>query len=445
VLGDFAPNPNEAFEAAVRAYDLSTVLADCAKTESAKTAILDLHRAEIVKPNGLWWVAWDRLVAAKRKDVTEEDLAILVGDLEALLTRYGDATDPGAFNPHLTQAAANRLINHYTRKQLPDEAKRIHLKVAQVFESFAVLADPMVGSTVLQTAVNAYRKAGNREEGDRVRVLMQEKIREANSQMKQIGTEVEVPFDEMERFLASIIAEDVGRTFARIASNFLQRRAGTEKFLADMTRAAPLTSMLSQQIVAEDHVVGVIGSIDADPSGRLVRQASDLYRMNGMFLHFALERAIEAHSILPEHWVAFANRQGLFNDVTLLLEGVHAWYARDFVKAVHVIVPQIEVGLRAIFGMLGHPTTKPDRMAGDVASVVNMGDVLYNEDIEAELGPDLTLHFKALFADPRGWNIRNRLAHGLLGPLDIDEQMAQAVIHTLLVLGAWREFAEHRR
>ena len=45
---------------------------------------------------------------------------------------------------------------------------------------------------------------------------------------------------------------------------------------------------------------------------------------------------------------------------------------------------------------------------------INMGDILYSQDIFEALGPDLTLHFVALYADPRGLNLRNELAHGLM-------------------------------
>jgi len=43
-----------------------------------------------------------------------------------------------------------------------------------------------------------------------------------------------------------------------------------------------------------------------------------------------------------------------------------------------------------------------------------MGDMLYAKDVKEALGDDLTIHFMALYADPRGFNLRNDLAHGLL-------------------------------
>jgi len=60
------------------------------------------------------------------------------------------------------------------------------------------------------------------------------------------------------------------------------------------------------------------------------------------------------------------------------------------------------------------------------------------------LGDDLALYLSALYADPRGHNLRNQLAHGLLDTEDMAESIANLLIHTLLVLGVWKELATSR-
>ena len=70
-----------------------------------------------------------------------------------------------------------------------------------------------------------------------------------------------------------------------------------------------------------------------------------------------------------------------------------------------------------------------------------MGD--YSEELSLALGPDLSLYFLALYADSRGMNLRNRVAHGQLE--SVTGSLVQLVIHTLLVFGVWKELAERRR
>ena len=74
-----------------------------------------------------------------------------------------------------------------------------------------------------------------------------------------------------------------------------------------------------------------------------------------------------------------------------------------------------------------------------------MGDMLHAPAIIEALGPDTALHLQTLYTDPRGFNLRNDLAHGLLAADRMSLSVASRVLHTLLVLGIWRELANSRR
>ncbi len=76
---------------------------------------------------------------------------------------------------------------------------------------------------------------------------------------------------------------------------------------------------------------------------------------------------------------------------------------------------------------------------------LTMGDILYSDELREALGPDLTLYFLALYADPRGKNLRNQVAHGLIKSIEVSDHLVRLLIHTLLVFGVWKELAEKRR
>jgi lysyl-tRNA synthetase class 1 len=215
--------------------------------------------------------------------------------------------------------------------------------------------------------------------------------------------------------------------------------------LQKTTAQTPLTALLPQVVLADDHVAAKIGSVEDDPIGRLLQQAVIRVNVSSIWLHEALVRAIKVHNAIPEHFVDWSNRLALFDDVTILLDGVEAWYAGDLVKTVHVLAPQVERGVRAIAGQLHKPVTKAKAHSTitDVGVSIGMGDVLYS--ITDALGPDLSLYFLSIYADPRGLNVRNLVAHGLIKPESISQHVADFPIHTLLVFGVWKKLAEKRR
>lgn len=91
----------------------------------------------------------------------------------------------------------------------------------------------------------------------------------------------------------------------------------------------------------------------------------------------------------------------------------------------------------------------PGDLAGVVADLEGLllrfgdtpGDILYSPDYVRALGEggaDLAVHFAALFADPRGSNIRNQIAHGLVSHGTVTEGLVLWIVHSLLVIGAWQ-------
>jgi lysyl-tRNA synthetase, class I len=391
----------EQFSVAIRALDLAIQVGDISRIDRARYALIDLHREALAKEHGLWWRAFDRLIADRRTRTLPEELDPLVADLETLLARFSDTANPSRFNPHAAEQVAKRLQRHYSRRQSPSEAKRVHGIIGRTFEHFAGLGDAMLASTVLQTSVNAYRQAGLADDAERARILMQEKIGQMRGEMKRFETALEVPREDVEKFLAAIVTDQVGSTFARIASNFVPHRNALEMQVKDTLKHAPLMARIGQEIVSDDRVVAKVGSVEDDLHGRIIQHAFTLSGLETFWLAQALGCARKRHDLFPEHIVAWANGSKLFSDVSLLLEGVDAWFDGDIVKAVHVLVPQVELALRKIVEQLGKPTTKPHPGIPGASVVVGMGDMLYGETAVTEaLGPDLVLYFLVRYADP---------------------------------------------
>jgi lysyl-tRNA synthetase class 1 len=441
---ELKPELGDQLRAAIRALDLAILIHDRARTDQCRRRMLELHRESLDKKRP-WWMAFDRLMEDKNAGLTEAEKDELVAGLEQLLVYFSDSSKPDAFDPHGVQSIAERLNKHYRRCDRLNECKRLHEATARAFEHAASLGTAMLASTFLQTAVNEYHLAGLQDEGARTRILMQEKIAQSRNEMGKFETSFEISHDDMETFLKGVICEDIGNTFVRIAVDFLPNRKEIHEQLKKSAEDAPLQAMMPFTIMDGNQVVATIGSLEDDPVGRIVHQTSMNFGFGDLWLWKALDRSIETFSLQPEHFVSWANRLELFEDVSLLIHGVGAWYSGDFVKATHVLIPQTESGLRSIVGKLGRPVTKRHQTLPNVSVVLGMGDMLNSKEISEALGSDLTLYFCALYADPRGRNLRNDLAHGKFAPSQASETTVRWLLHTLLVFGIWDKLAEHRR
>jgi hypothetical protein len=433
------------YQAAIRALDLALVVNDNVRRDRGRESLLQLHREAMAAERGLWWMACDRLLNDKRAAVTDAEREQLLADLEFLMARFSNAADAAVFDPHATEAVAKRLLRYHNRVGRLDDVKRVSEILARTFERFASLGNSMVASYALQIAVNAYRQAGLPQESRRVRVAMEDKIAQSRDELKPTVVAGTIQREDMDAFTESLLAEDVATTFARICASFLDRRQDVEKQIETLAKDAPLMARISQSIIQGSHIAAKIGSLEDDPFGRLIQGAARSASLSDVWLVNALYRAIEAQDINPGHFAAWAARGGMYDDLTLLVEGAAAYFSEDYYKSVHILVPQVERGLRGIVSQLGLPVTKPHPTISGAGVVIGMGEFLYSKEVTEALGPDLTLYFLANYADPRGFNLRNRIAHGMMDVGHIALAVASRVMHTLLVIGMWKELAEARR
>jgi hypothetical protein len=122
----------------------------------------------------------------------------------------------------------------------------------------------------------------------------------------------------------------------------------------------------------------------------------------------------------------------------LLRDGLLAYEQEDFVKAIHVLVPQVEDILRNFLGHLGRPTLKTVRGQPGIMDAKNMNDVLRDEQMRTVLTENLWRYLEVVYVDKRGMNLRNDLAHGLLAPNVFNRYVADRVVHTILALSLMR-------
>ncbi len=428
-----------------RALDLAILIGDLGRITSARNELMAMFRAAIAEPPGMWWVVFDRLIDEKRAGVTNEERNELIAGVESLIALHADQSQKDKFDPHRCKDAVLRLLPVYKREQNHADIKRLNETVARTFEYTASLADAMLAASFLQTSWDFYRSAQLNDDAQRVRILMQKAIGDSKVLMKTIDHEITITKNDMDTFVSKVIVAELGDSLVNMAYQFMLKRDELEKQMKDTAEAAPLYAHITQDIMADDRVVAKIGSVKDDPVGRVLVQAKFTFSLSAPWLSRTYDQLLKKHQIVPASIASWANRHKLFDDMGLLIQGIHGWLQGDNVKAAHLLVPQVEHALRKIAGDIGLPVTKAHPRVKGVSVAINMGDILSSAEVLAALGENLTLHFQALYSDPRGLNLRNELAHGLMDSSDFGDHMIGLIIHSLLMLGVWKELGNTAR
>ncbi len=199
--------------------------------------------------------------------------------------------------------------------------------------------------------------------------------------------------------------------------------------------------MIPHAKLGENHVVSRAGSIESDPEGRLMFQVADNLKFSAGLLQTAIAGTRAKYDFSAMTILPFLFKSPLFDtDRGPLLEhAINAYLAEDHVTAIHVFVPQIEHALRRLLGMLGKPTDKSRRSDVRVMVEKNLNDILESEPVIQEcLGEDVVTYLRVFLCDPRGFNVRNNLAHGLMEPGQFNHCVSERLLHITWLLAQMR-------
>jgi hypothetical protein len=117
----------------------------------------------------------------------------------------------------------------------------------------------------------------------------------------------------------------------------------------------------------------------------------------------------------------------------IIERGLEAYFVGDYLVAIHLIIPQIEEAIRNIIEAGGGNVMKLSK--NGTYQLRTFDEILRDKIITKSLGEDFATYFRVLFTDPRGWNLRNDVCHGIADEEVFNSDTADRVLHALLCLG----------
>ena len=97
----------------------------------------------------------------------------------------------------------------------------------------------------------------------------------------------------------------------------------------------------------------------------------------------------------------------------LIKEGVDAYLHRSYVLFLHIIIPKIELLLFELLRQLGESVPYNYKKQGADERKM-LGTILQDDSIQKALGGERVARmYRTIFIEPAGFNLRNKLCHGL--------------------------------
>ena len=102
---------------------------------------------------------------------------------------------------------------------------------------------------------------------------------------------------------------------------------------------------------------------------------------------------------------------------TIIMRGLYAGMQGDMLTAIHFLIPQIEDSIRYVLQQVGVIAAKLDDRGTQEEYNLNkiLRETKYTEPLAKTFGEDLLFDLRGLLIEPYGSNLRNDMAHGLIG------------------------------
>ena len=288
-------------------------------------------------------------------------------------------------------------------------------------------ASPLVAGAWLEELYHLYLQYGMKDEADKISNKIRESGRKAKDELKEIKIPIKIPKNELEKYINWLTDGDLKTVLQKIAVNYIPKKA-------------PISFLSTHKIMdAEGRPVATVGSQEEDIDGHIVLQISQNMQISSIFLRETLNTLIDKFKLTTEKIIDYLYESPIFDErrKEFLIEGIEAYLKGNYVVSLHILIPQIEAIIRNLSEKVGIPILKPSRTGGFFYRTLD--ELLREKGIIKVLSEDMCLYFRVLLTDPRGWNLRNEVCHGISGPERFNQISADRIFHALLCLALVKE------
>jgi hypothetical protein len=429
-----------ALQASERALELAVSVNDADRVERSKAVVIGLFE-EGTQPRhfGIACQLFTFLdERGKKVGLTPGERQRLTDGLERVLTTCTTRGGDG-FDMFGGQSAAQLLASQYEREGKRVEVERVIRAAGNAFEAVAEEAAPLLALGWLEPVHEDYVNRGMKEDAARVQALIVEKGRNVRGDLKQIRIPIEFDKAQVDRLFDRLTQGAPRDALLQIAYHMVPSTEGIKRLLQRQLNEFPLLAMISITKMSDDGLAAArVGGIEEDPDGRLIHELGQQISFYNSFLGDVLKRLRASCLLTAETIVDLLEESPVFSGERrpLLLEGIQAYLAGDATKAIHVLIPQIEHSLRRLLQMKRVPFLRQGR--NGTLQMKTLNEVLRETAIKEVLGEDRRLYLLTLLADERGYNIRNKVCHGLAPPELFSQPLADQILHSLLVVSLVR-------
>lgn len=286
-------------------------------------------------------------------------------------------------------------------------------------------------------AAGEYRQAGLHDESARAK----EQSRKATQSMHAKGElekhAISIPIDRAQIQLA-IDSLFAGATSSLEILERLSQHLFAPSIVNKVTPPRSLASRIFQTIPLVDDRMQQELVPDSDAQAQHERRELvmlDLDFQNELLLAPIVDRLRSEFQLHPDDVLQFLAPSDAVDgeDLHLWFLGILRFLRQDLVSALHILVPRVEQMIRVLLRARNVDTTG---FEDGSLKERTLGSLLYSAREKKVFSESVVELLQTLLTDDSGFNIRNKIAHGWMRPLEYSDKVAARILHVGLLIAA---------
>lgn len=198
-----------------------------------------------------------------------------------------------------------------------------------------------------------------------------------------------------------------------------------------------LSHFFTQSILDnKGRTVAVVEANENDETSRLILRFKTNLPMLSMVLHLTIKEAVKRINFRKEDIITQLTKNNVASEESIMLldTAIQAYFDEKYIEFMHIAIPQIEAILRDTLHYTGGNIQKLSK-DGKIYNLITLDEILRSEELNKIFDESILIQFRCIYTDPRGYNLRNDIFHGLATIESFSALNSALVMHTIIWLG----------
>jgi len=415
-----------------RALMIATELNDANLMRLVATRILVLGEGAPLTSIGIWSMPSSSFL--KNRSIPADLRQRMLDQLEG---RLANASQMG--NEHACYVAGTALLKYLRPIEEKSQRQRVVRIVGDAHRRSAEHWPSMRAIGILRSIAMLYEQESLGEEARELQLYIERRGEAAHLEMKRFEYTISIDEEHATAQINRILAGDAAYpALFRLAQACLPDPDELRKVVEEDGEDLLVSRLIPRSYHGRSGLpLSEVGTPDDDPAGNLVELFSKDLQIKMIYLVLGIRAARDKFKMSPAELIdQMLVGSPLFNEDRrpFFEQGFAAYESGDYMKAIHILVPQVENMMRELLGVMGITKSKPNPAQPHLFEYKNMNDFFREPEVVQALEENLYLFLRSLYIDKRALNLRNDLAHGLAETHTFSEDTASLVIQSIILL-----------